>query len=115
MTNKLKIETSESPAGWTIVQIYADSEDDFENAKYVFTEITRDIEDSYSNADLSSIFDEFIGKEESIDGQGNINKFIFSAPNDDENYWRIDIYVTTVKGVDGVTENDDTSTEGKGL
>ncbi|MCR4608152.1 MAG: Ltp family lipoprotein [Eubacterium sp.] len=89
-----------------MVQIFGYSEDDFEEMKNAFTEIARDIETSYSNSDLTSIFDDYIGKEDGIDGKGNIYRYIFSAPNEYEEFWRVDIYVIVNK--DSATEDDNT-------
>lgn len=106
---ELKIETSDSAGEWIIVQIYGDSEDDFVEMKNAFSEIARDLEKSYSNSELSDIFDKYIGNEDGIDGKGNIYRFIFSAPNEYEDWWRVDIYVNVDKDAEEIADKTEES------
>ena len=87
----LQIEVSNSPI-WDIVQIYGNSEDDFAKMKEAFISISLEIDPSIDESELSSLFDEKIGTEDGVDAPGLLERAIFSAPNEDESWYRVDIY-----------------------
>ena len=87
----LTIEVSNSPI-WDIVQIYGDSEADFDKMKEAFISISLGIDESLSEEELSQMFDENIGEEGGLDAPGLLERAIFSAPNEEESWYRVDIY-----------------------
>ncbi len=87
----LQIEVSNSPI-WDIVQIYGNSEDDFPKMKEAFISISLEIDPSLDESELTSLFDEKIGTEDGVDAPGLLERVIFSAPNEDESWYRVDIY-----------------------
>lgn len=76
-----------------IVEIYG-YEGDFDKMKSSYVDISQYIDSSLSSSDLEEYYDENIGKENNIKEEpkiGQINYINFSAPNDVEDFYRIDI------------------------
>ena len=90
----LKMEITGLEGKYDIVQIYGQKED-FENMKSAYLEISKYIDDSLTDEEMGKIFDENIGVEGGVsDPPGELNNLIFSAPNDVESWYRVDIYTT---------------------
>ncbi len=87
----LKIVINNNPI-WDIVSIYGDSDSDFTKMKEAFILISKGIDSALTDDELTTIFDEYIGEEGGEKGSGLIENFIFSATNEYESWYRVDIY-----------------------
>lgn len=91
----LTIALGGNPEIWDIVEIHAQEPNDA--MKKAFVALLTAIEPPYTNDKAGMLYESNIGKEYATDGNGNIKRVLFSAPNDIEKEYRIDIYTTAFK------------------
>ncbi len=92
----LKVEVSKPTAGQykAIISVYGNSDADFSNMRQCIIDAAEHYEMAEDATAIGTEFDRIIGSEGGSGSTWNDGGIITSAPNETENYYRADLYVT---------------------